>query len=207
VKGDRFFFPRRLIMGKRVFLAFAGAVLGGVLLIGPVAAALLHPPALSPDHGLPGTVVHVSGFPDATTCPSIGMYIAPVAGITTFADPRLRRLTGTVTYGLGGGGYSTGPLVRVPLFRFVVPALGPGEYMTYWTCLGAATGWNALFEDAPFRVDPLPPGATLPPTTTLSTAIRPSDDLAPALWLLIGLLSIGVASGALWRAGTDSATL
>jgi hypothetical protein len=192
-------------MHKRSFLSLAAALLGGALLVGPAAAALLNAPALSPDHGPPGAIVHVTGFPEVTTCPSVGMYIAPVGGITSFADPRLRRLTGAVTYGLGGGGSSTGPLVRVPLFRFVVPALDPGEYTTYFTCVGAANGWDALFEDVAFRVDPLAPGATLPPTATLSSEIRPSDNLAPAVWLLIGLLSAGVACGALWRSGADSA--
>lgn len=192
-------------MGRRLFLSLAGALLGGALVVGPAAASLLNAPALAPDHGPPGTVVHVTGFPDATTCPSVGMYIAPVGGITSFADPRLVRLNGTVTYGMGLGQSSIGPLVRLPLFRFVVPALGPGESTTYFTCVGAATGWNALFEGVVFRVDPLPPGATLPPTTTLSSATRPSDDLAPAVWLLIGLLSIGVASAALRRRDADSA--
>jgi hypothetical protein len=186
-------------MRKRLFLSLAAAVLGGALLVGTAAAALLNAPALSPDHGPPGTLVHVTGFPEATTCPSVRMYIAPVAGITSFADPRLQRLTGTVTYGLGGGQASTGPLVRVPLFRFVVPALDPDEYKTYFTCVGTTTGWNALFEDVAFRVDPLAPGATLPPTTTLSGGIQSSDAIQPALWLLIALLAIGVASAAVRR--------
>lgn len=186
-------------MRKRLFLSLAAAVLGGALLVGTAAAALLNAPALSPDHGPPGTLVHVTGFPEATTCPSVRMYIAPVSGITSFADPRLQRLTGTVTYGLGLGQASTGPLVRVPLFRFVVPALDPGGYKTYFTCVGTTTGWNALFEDVGFRVDPLAPGATLPPTATPSTVIRSSDAIQPALWLLITLLAIGVASAAVRR--------
>jgi hypothetical protein len=182
------------------------ALLGGAALVGPAAAALLYPPGLAPDHGPPGTAVHVTGFPEASTCPSVGMYIAPVGGITSFADPRLVRLDGSVTYGLGPGQSSIGPLVRVPLFRFVVPALGPGEYATYFTCLGGATGWDALFQDVAFRVDPLPPGATLPPTTTVSSATRPSgDDPSPAVLLLVGLLSIGVASAALRRRGAPPA--
>jgi hypothetical protein len=193
-------------MGRRLFLSLAAALLGGALVVGPAAASLLNAPALAPDHGPPGTVVHVTGFPEATTCPSVGMYIAPGGGITSFADRRLVRLNGTVTYGMGLGQSSIGPLVRVPLFRFVVPALDPGEYTTYFTCVGAATGWDALFQGVAFRADPLPPGVTLPPTTTLSSATRPSDDLAPAVWLLIGLLSVGVACGTLWRSGSDSAT-
>jgi hypothetical protein len=194
-----------LIVRRRLFVSLAAALLGGALLVGPVAATLLNAPALAPDHGPPGTVVHVTGFPEATTCPSVGMYIAPGGGITSFADRRLVRLNGTVTYGMGLGQSSTGPLVRVPLFRFVVPALDPGEYTTYFTCVGSATGWDALFRDVAFRADPLPPGATLPPTTTFSTASRPSDDRAPAVWLLIGLLSVSVAWAALRRRGMDSA--
>jgi hypothetical protein len=186
-------------MRKRMFVAIAGAVLGGALIAGPAAASLLNGPALSPDHGSPGTVIHVTGFPAATSCPSVRMYIARVAGITSFTDPRLHRLGGKVTYGLGLGGASAGPLVRVPLFRFTVPALQPGVYTTYFTCVGSTNGWNALFEDTEFRVEPLAPGATLPPTTTLSTAIPSSEEIAPAVWLLIGLLSIAAASAAVRR--------
>lgn len=189
-------------MGKRMFLALAGAVLGGALVVGPAAAALARAPTMSPDHGAPGTLVHVTGFPEATACPTVRMYVAPIGGITSFADLRLRRLTGTVTYGLGLGQSSTGPLVRVPLFRFTVPALEPALYTTYYTCSGSTSGWNALFEDASFRVDPLPPGATLPPTTTLSAAIPSSDASRPGLWLVVGLMSIGLMSAALRRART-----
>jgi hypothetical protein len=191
-------------MRKRMFTSIAGVVLGGALVAGPVAAALLNAPALSPDHGPPGTVVHVKGFPEATTCPSVRMYVARVAGITSFSDPRLERLTGRVTYGLGPGQSSTGPLVRVPFFRFTVPALRPAVYTTYFTCVGSTHGWNALFEDTAFRVDPLAPGATLPPTTTLSTASPSSDTIAPAVWLLIGLLSIAAASAAVRRVAHQS---
>lgn len=183
----------------RLIRAIVGAVLGAVLVAGPATATLLNAPTLAPDHGQPGTLVHVTGFPEATTCPSVRMYVAAVAGITSFTDHRLSRLGGTVTYGLGAGQSSTGPLVRVPLFRFVVPALEPGRYMTYFTCAGAKNGWNALFEDSLFRVDPLPPGVTAPLTTTLSTQIPASDAFGPAVWLLIGVLSIAAASATVRR--------
>ena len=155
------------IAARRMILALGGAALIGALVAGPATATLLNAPTLAPDHGQPGTLVHVMGFPEATTCPSVRMSIAPVAGITSFTDHRLSRLIGTVTYGLGAGQSSTGPLVRVPLFRFVVPALEPGRYMTYYTCAGAKNGWNALFEDSLFRVDRSAPGASLPGTDTV----------------------------------------
>src|ERR1035437_3399469 len=195
---------RRLIMRTRILIAVAGAVLGGALIAGPVAASLLNAPALSPDHGPPGSVIHVTGFPAATSCPSVRMYIAPVAGVTSFSDPRLQRLTGRVTYGLGLGGASIGPLVGVPLLRFTAPALEPGVYTTYFTCVGSTNGWNALFGDNALRVEPLAPGATLPPTTTVSTAIPSSEEIAPAVWLLIGLLSIAAASAAGRRAAHEA---
>jgi hypothetical protein len=191
-------------MRKWMFSAIAGAILGGALVAGPVAASLLNAPALSPVHGPPGTVVHVKGFPEATRCPSVRMYIARVAGITSFSDPRLEPLKGRVTYGLGLGQSSTGPLVRVPFFRFTVPALEPAVYTTYFTCVGSTNGWNALFEDTAYRVDPLAPGATLPPTTTLSTVSPSSDTIVPAVWLLIGLLSIAAACAAARRVAGKS---
>jgi hypothetical protein len=94
--------------------------------------------------------------------------------------------------------------VRVPLFRFTVPALEPGVYTTYFTCVGSTNGWNALFEDTKFRVEPLAPRATLPPTTTLSTANPSSEEIPPAVWLLIGLLSIAAASAAVRRVAHES---
>jgi hypothetical protein len=74
---------------RRLFFSLAAALLGAAAIVGPAAAARLNAPALAPDHGPPGTTVHVSSFPEAATRPSIGMYIAPVGGITSFADPRL----------------------------------------------------------------------------------------------------------------------
>jgi hypothetical protein len=182
---------------RRILLAVAGAGLGGTLIAGSAVASLGHDPVFSPDHGGPGTLVHVTGFPVATECPTVRMYIASVTGITSFTDPRLHRLNGTVTYGLGLGEYSTGLPVSIPLFRFTVPALQPGLYATYWTCPGS------LYEGAAFRVEPLAPGATLPPTTTASGAIGSSDASGPGVWLLIGMLSIAAAAIALRRRGHE----
>jgi hypothetical protein len=201
---------------RQILLAVAGAALGGTLMAGSAEASLLNSPSLSPDHGSPGTVVHVTGFPVATECPTVRMYIASVTGITSFTDPRLHRLSGTVTYGLGSNSNgSTGPLVSMPIFRFTVPALRPGLYATYWTCPGGG-GWDGLFEDqrpwmggpapssyAPFRVEPLAPGATLPPTTTAPDVIGSSDASGPGVWLLIGMLSIAAAAMALQRGGHE----
>jgi hypothetical protein len=204
-------------MPSRILLALPAAVLGVGLLVGSAEASLLNSPSLSPDHGSPGTVVHVTGFPAVIQgCPTVRMYIASVAGITSLSDPRLHRLNGTVTYGLGLGEASAGPLVRVPLFRFAVPTLRPGLYATYWTCPGSTFGWAVLFEDqrpwipsgagppvtssyAAFRVEPLAPGATLPPTTTASDVVLRSDPTSPATWLLVGVLSIAGAAAALRR--------
>ena len=176
---------------RRVILALGGAALIVVLVAGPATATLLNAPTLAPDHGQPGTLVHVTGFPDVTRCPSVRMFIAPVAGIRSFTDHRLSRLIGTVTYGLGLGEFSIGPLLRVPLFRFVVPALEPGRYMTYFTCAGAKNGWNALADDSLFRVDRLAPGATGPPPAPKRCPTLPTDAAT-----LFALASHGPASPA-----------
>jgi len=178
------------IAARRVILALGGAALIVALVAGPATATLLKAPTLAPDHGQPGTLVHVMGFPDVTNCPSVRMFIAPVAGITSFTDHRLSRLHGTVTYGLGPGQSSTGPLVRVPLFRFVVPALKPGRYVTYFTCAGAKNGWNALFEDSLFRVDHRALGGSLPGTDTVGAfaaeAAVPSG--SPVVGFIVALM-------------------
>ena len=182
------------IAARRVILALGGAALIVALVAGPATATLLKAPTLAPDHGQPGTLVHVMGFPAVTNCPSVRMFIAPVAGITSFTDHRLSRLIGTVTYGLGAGESSLGPLVRVPLFRFVVPALEPGRYMTYFTCAGAKNGWNALFEDVAFRVDRLSPGATGSPPAPRACPTLPTDAAMLSAFLSDGLASPDAAA-------------
>lgn len=95
-------------------------------------------------------------------------------------------------YGLGLGQASAGALVRVPLFQFSVPALEPGPYMTYFTCLGSSNGWSGLFEASSLRVNPMTPAVTMPPTATESTATPATDVPFAASTLLIGLVSVAV---------------
>ena len=178
------------IAARRVILALGGAALIVALFAGPATATLLKAPTPAPDHGQPGTLVHVMGFPEVTSCPSVRMFIASVAGIRSFNDHRLHRLIGTVTYGLGAGESSLGPLVRVPLFRFVVPALEPGGYVTYYTCVGSKNGWNALFEDSLFHVDRRTHGGSLPATDTVGAfaaeAAVPSG--SPVVGFIVALM-------------------
>jgi hypothetical protein len=137
---------------------------------GPASDAAADPPRIDPDHGTPGTLILVDGFPSATDCPTVRMYLAPETGIASLRDPRLMRLDGAVGYATEGFPPAN---VRVPLYSFLVPNRPAGSYVTYFSCPGSAH-WVGPVEVGRLRIEAQPPGRT-PELLVLATPPRPAD--------------------------------
>jgi hypothetical protein len=158
-----------------------------------VRAALAHPPAPHPDAAPPGASVRVDGWPELDPhCPSAAMWLARDPGIGLLSDPRLMALQGTVTIEKGLGQASAGPLVDVPVFTFTAPSVAAGPYLLYYSCPGSTTGWDSLFEGAPFTVLAAMPGTDLPRTSA-------DPQLVAAVVTTTGILLVAGAAALLWR--------